>query len=253
MNGHLLQERRNFIERKLIEEGRIRVAELADYFDVSTETIRKDLIYLEKKGVAKKGYGGAVIANEIFEPSFIEKRGKFQTEKNNIAAQAIKHIADGMVVMMDSGSTVYAVAKQLKQKNDLSVFTNALKAAQVLDDYKIKTYVLGGEVRNNSNAIIGGWAIRAIGEIHADIAILGTSGFSGRNGPCVENFPECDVKRAMLKSADKIIVVGDSSKAAQTAMIEFEKWENIDVFITDSNIDDKVFDELSKKTRVIRT
>ena len=252
MNGHLLQERRDYIEKKLLAEGRIRVADLAKYFNVSSETIRKDLIYLEKKGVAKKGYGGAVIASEFHEPSFVEKTSKYQQEKNSIARETIKQLSDGMVIMMDAGSTVYTVARIMHEKKNVSVFTNSLKSAGILDDSKVKTYILGGEIRNNSNAIIGGWAIKSIGEINADIAILGTSGFNERSGPCVENFPEAEIKRAMIKSAKKIIVVGDSSKANENAMIEYTPWESVDIFITDKFLDDETFKVLSTKTKVIR-
>lgn len=251
MSGHLLQERRDYIEKKLLAEGKIRVAELAEYFDVSTETIRKDLIYLQEKGIARKGYGGAVIANEFFEPSFIEKSAKNQSEKNRIADKVMELIEDGMVIMMDAGSTVCAVAKAIGAKKEITVFTNALKAAQVLDDQKVTTYVLGGQVRNNSNAIIGGWAIRSIQEVHADVAILGTSGFGKRGGPCVENFPEADIKKAMMQSANKIIVVGDATKAQQHAMIEFATWGDVDYFITDQRIESDILETLQKKTHVL--
>ena len=203
MTNTLLEERRQFIEKKLLAEGKIRVAELSKLFNVSSETIRKDILYLEEKGIAKKGYGGAVVVNELLEPSFLEKHKKFQEEKTKIAKSALDYIADGMIVLLDAGSTVYTIAKMLALKKNLTVFTNSPKSAQVLDDYKIKTYLLGGEIRNNSNALVGGWAVRALSEINADIAVLGTSGFNGRQGPCVENFEEAEIKKAMISSANK--------------------------------------------------
>ncbi len=250
MNVTMIDERRSFIEKKLLAEGKIRVAELSKLFNVSSETIRKDIIYLEEKGIAKKGYGGAVVVNELLEPSFTEKHLKFQDEKSAIAKAALNYIADGMIVLLDAGSTVFTVANMLALKSNLTVFTNSPKSAQVLDDYKIKTYLVGGEIRNNSNALVGGWAIRAISEIKADIAILGTSGFAGREGPCVENFEEAEVKKAMINSANKVVIIGDSSKAKTHSMIEFAKWNDVCAFITDSGIDDELFEEISSKTKV---
>ena len=251
MSTRFPQERRDYIEKKLRSEGKIRVSELANLFEVSSETIRKDLKYLEDMGIAKKGYGGAVIANERLEPSFVEKTIKAREEKERIAKTAVNLVEDGSILLLDAGSTVYMVASMLGIKKDISVFTNAPKTAQILDDFKIKTYIVGGELRSNSNALVGGWAVRAISEIKADIAILGTSGFMGSEGPCVENFAEDEIKKAMIKSANRVIVVGDSSKAKLTTMIKFCDWEDVDVFVTDSSIPDYAKEDIGKKTELI--
>ncbi len=251
MNITLVDERRQFIEKKLLAEGKIKVAELSDFFNVSSETIRKDLLYLEEKGIAKKGYGGAVIANALIEPNINEKYTKFIDEKNEIAKKALEYISDGMILMLDAGSTIYTLAKMLALRNNITVFTNSPRAAQIVDDYKIETYLFGGRIRNNSSAIVGGWTLRAIEEIKADIAILGTSGFKDREGPCVENFEESEIKQAMIKSANKTIVLGDSSKAKTFSMIEYAKWDDIDVFVTDKNIDKDMKDKISDKVELV--
>lgn len=251
MASTLIDERRQFIEKKLLADGKIRVAEMSSLFNVSSETIRKDLLYLEEKGIAKKGYGGAVVVNELLEPSFAEKHEKFKDEKTRIAKAALDYITDGMIVLLDAGSTTFTLANMLALKKNLTVFTNSPKAGQVLDDYKIKTYLVGGEIRNNSNALVGGWAIRALSEINADIAILGTSGFNDRSGPCVENFEECEVKRAMIKSANKVVVMGDASKAQTYSMIEFAKWDDVDAFVTDSRLDDNMRKNIERKTELV--
>lgn len=251
VNTTLLEERRAYIEKKLLAEGKIRVAELAELFEVSSETIRKDLLYLEEKGVAKKGYGGAVVANELLEPSITEKYKKFTSQKNDIAKKALEMVSDGMIVFLDAGSTVYTFSKMLPIKNNLTVFTNSLGAAKVLDDYNIQTYIVGGKIRHNSNAIVGGTATKFISQIKADVAILGTSGFCGRKGPCVENFEESEIKKAMIESANKVVILGDSSKAKTNSMIEFARWDNIDAFITDKGIDKDILKKIRDKTEVI--
>ena len=251
MNSTMINERREFIEKKLLADGAIKIAEMSEMFNVSSETIRKDLLFLEEKGIAKKGYGGAVVANDLIEPSFHEKTAKFKEEKTKIAKAAMDFISDGMVMLLDAGSTVHTLAKLLPLKKNLTVFTNSPKSGQLLDDYNIKTYLVGGEIRNNSNALVGGWALHAISEIKADIAILGTSGFAGREGPCVENFEECEVKKAMIKSANKVIIIGDSSKAKTHSMIEFSKWRDVDAFITDANLDRQLYETIGTQTEVV--
>jgi len=250
MSLHLMQERRNYIEKRLVAQGSIKAAELCSFFDVSSETIRKDLLYFEQMGIAKKSYGGAVMLNVTYEPSFKEKSIKHLDEKIRIANNALAHIHSGMSIILDAGSTVFTLAKALAIKNDITVFTNGLKAAQVLDEYGIATHLLGGMVRHNSNSIVGSWALRNLAEIKVDIAILGTSGFRDRSGPCVENFPEAETKTAMIKSGNKVLVLGDSGKATTQSVIEFAKWEEIDEFITDSNIESAALEKIKNKTIV---
>ena len=250
MGDLLTQDRRDYIEKKLNTEGSVKASELAEFFSVTSETIRKDFIYLEQKGVAKKTYGGAVSSKTAYEPSFIEKSVKNLEEKNRIASKALERIENGMSLIIDGGSTAFALARLLAIKKDLTVFTVGLKAAQILDEYGITTYLLGGMIRHNSNTIVGGWALRNLAEIRVDIAVLGTSGFFDRQGPCVENFHEADLKRAMIQAGNRVIVLGDAEKAATQAVIEFAKWQEIDEFITDRRMDAQLLDTIRQSTTV---
>ena len=156
-----------------------------------------------------------------------------------------------MSLILDAGSTVFALAKALAIRHDITVFTNGLKAAQVLDEYGINTHLLGGKIRHNSNSIVGGWALRSLREIRVDLAVLGTSGFCNRSGPCVENFPEAELKREMIRSGNKVFVLGDSSKSVRQPVIEFAKWHEIDVLITDKGIGNDALEYIKKNTSVI--
>jgi DeoR/GlpR family transcriptional regulator of sugar metabolism len=248
--SHLMQERRSYIEKRLAAEGSIRVAELARLFDVSSETIRKDLIFLEGKGLAVKAYGGALGVGGTVEPSFTEKAVKHPDEKRRIAEEALRRVRTGMSLILDGGSTLFMFAQALAIKKDITVFTNGLRAAQLLDEYGITTYVLGGQVRHNSNSIVGSWAMRSLKEIRVDLAVLGTSGFKDRGGPCVENFSEAELKSAMIAAGNRTIVLGDSSKATTQAVIEFARWEEIGELITDKNIGNDVLENIKQKTAV---
>jgi len=245
-----MQERRNYIKKRLIADGSIKVSELSSFFDVSTETIRKDLKHLEKEGVAKKEYGGAVALSGGFEPSFKMKAVTHLEEKTRIANEALKRIESGMSLILDAGSTVFALAKALAIRRDITVFTNGFKAAQVLDEYGILTYVLGGKIRSKSGAIVGNWALRNLQEIKVDLAVLGTSGFEGRQGPCVEGFSEAAIKTAMIESAGRVIVLGDASKSKKQAIVEVAKWSEVDELITDSRIEKSVVDKIREQTAV---
>ena len=250
LSNHLVQERRDYIKKRLIADGSIKVSELSSFFDVSTETIRKDLICLERQGVAKKEYGGAVALREAFEPSFKLKAVTHLEEKTSIANEALGRIESGMSLILDAGSTVFTLAKALAIRKDITVFTNGFKAAQVLDEYGITTYVLGGRIRSNSNSIVGNWALRNLQEIKVDLVVLGVSGFAGRDGPCVEGFSEAAIKTAMIESGSRAIVLGDASKAKKQALVEFAKWKDVDELITDSRIEQDILDRIRQQTTV---
>jgi len=234
-----------------LTKGNINSLHIAEKYGVSSETIRKDLLYLEQQGIAKKGYGGAVIASEMRELSFARKVMEHQEQKTQIAKAAVDIVEDGSSLLLDSGSTVLCIAEQIALKKNVTVFTNSLKSAQCLSNYGVRVYLLGGEVRSTSNAVVGGWALEALREIRVDLAFMGTSGFCQRQGPCIENFNECDVKRAMIHSAVKTAVVADSSKAQSNALVQFARWEELDLLITNAGADPATLEALRKKIKVI--
>ena len=127
-------KRRNEISRMIITDGSIRVGEVAEKFGVSTETIRKDLIYLDKKGIIKKSHGGAVAASDFFEKPFSKRESENVESKKQIAMLALGLIGDNDVVILDSGSTVLELAKLITLKSGLTIITNSIGAANILAD-----------------------------------------------------------------------------------------------------------------------
>jgi DeoR family fructose operon transcriptional repressor len=111
-----------------------------------------------------------------------------------------------------------------------------MRIAQLLSDSGARVHMLGGTVRNTSNAVVGPWAVKALAEIKAGIAFLGTSGFLQRGGPCIENYDESEVKKAMIASAGRAVLLADAGKASGSAMIQFAAWSDFDLFITDKTM-----------------
>lgn len=240
MRTKITQQRRDELTSILMRDGHIDSAEQAARCGVSHETIRKDLLYLEELGLAKKAYGGATLTVEPAEQSFSQKDVENRELKRRIASAAIAHIADGDTILLDSGSTVCALARLLAMRQmDVTVFTNSLKAAQILSEAGVRSFTLGGQVRASSGAITGSWAVNQLAEIRVQKVFLGCSGHEDRPGPCVESFEEAQIKRAMLQCADVRILLCDSSKARKRAMVQFAAWEDLDLLITDDGMDDE--------------
>jgi DeoR/GlpR family transcriptional regulator of sugar metabolism len=251
MAGPSTEERRHFITQHLLLAKRISARDIAEKFGVSAETVRKDLIRLEKNGLARKSYGGAVVVNESLELGFVEKAARNPSEKAAIAQKAAGFVRDGAVVFLDAGSTVLEVAKQLVLKKGIAVFTNSLKAAQALSDARVRVCIVGGEIKPTSRAAVGGWALRQLSEIRADVAFLGASGFRGRNGPCIENLPESEIKKAMVANAYQSVLVADGSKANQDAMVEYAVWRDFRAVVTDATMPKETLRRIREHTEVV--
>ena len=251
MEQKLTRERCNEIAEALVRDGKVSAAELSEKYSVSTETIRKDLLWLEKRGVAEKSYGGATATPQALEKSFFEKATNNPREKARLAKAVAAMIPAGATVILDSGTTVLEVAKWLAARTDITFFTNSLQTAQLLVQKKRTVYMLGGLIRLSSHAATGVWATEMIAQLNADIAILGTSGFEGSSGPCVESMEECEVKRAMIRAAKTSLLVADSTKSRCRSTVRFAGWADISRLVTDRGIDPERLAELRQSVETI--
>lgn len=243
-------DRRQEISDLLLVKGKVKVGELARRFQVSTETIRKDLLELEAKGFLKKNKGSAEVLVETSASAYSRKSEKFIEVKKRIAREAAKLVPENGVIFMDAGSTSYQLARQLIMRKDIIVVTNFTPIAELMNANEIKVILIGGEIRQVSGAATGMLATYCIDHVHADIAFLGTSGFLDSDGPCVENFPEAEVKRRMMQNAGKTYVLADSSKAKTRAIVKYAKWNEVTGLITDDQMERETAESLGRELEI---
>ena len=137
------------------------------------------------------------------------------------------------------------MAELLPPDLDLTVLTNSLSTASVLATHPgVSLYVLGGRVRGQTGAAVGDWTIRALTDVVVDVAFIGTNGFSVARGLTTPDQSEALVKRAMVASARTVIVLSDSSKAGDAHLHRFAELGDIDILITDTDLDDDVAAEI---------
>ena len=244
-------DRRREISDLLLLKGKVKVGELARRFQVSTETIRKDLLELEAQGLIKKNKGSAEVLIETSASAYAMKSEKFIQAKKRIGREAARLVSPNNVIFMDVGSTSYQLARQLIMRKDIIVVTNFMPIAELMNANEIKVILIGGEIRPMSGAATGMLAASCIERIQADIAFLGTSGFLDANGPCVENLPEAEVKRKMMQNVRASYVLADSSKANARAIVKYAEWREITGLITDDGMDPAVIAALNKDVKVI--
>ena len=155
-------ERRDKIVQYVIRHGKARVGELAEMFQVSGETIRKDLNELHNRNILHKGHGIVLPASAYLENVYARKAERHQEAKHRIAAFAVSLIPSEAVVYLDASSTVACLAGLLAGQHDLTIITNSMSSAQALAGSDNQVMVTGGELRHKSYGYIGQWAERAV-------------------------------------------------------------------------------------------
>lgn len=225
------------ILRILQSEQRVSVADLAQRFEVSEVTIRKDLGLMEGRGLLLRTHGGAVLAEDS--PAvvgFKEKSNLYLAEKQQIARKALGLIRPGHNVLLDSGTTCLTLA-QLLRSLDVQVITNSLSSASVLAGSDTASMVvLGGTYRPVMSAIIGQSAVDQLRSYNADIAFLGASGATPEAGFSCQNLLEAQIKRAMIQQAATRVVLMDSSKFGVNKFASFAAFADIHYVITDDRL-----------------
>lgn len=231
----LTDERRQEILTVVQREGRALVIDLAKRFSTSTITIRKDLEFLQSRGLVQRTHGGAlpVRSNNIADPALQDKEKQHQREKLRIAAAAVRMVKEGQCVILDSGSTTTAIARALRDFRELTVITNAVNIAAELAGTSIDVILTGGTLRKNSFSLVGPQAEDTLREINADILFLGVDGFDTKVGLTTPNVLEARVNRGMAHAARKVVAVCDSSKFGRRSLAVIIPPDGIHELITD--------------------
>lgn len=230
-------QRQQMILDRLRMAGRIDVADITADIGVTNETIRKDLIELERQGLLRRVHGGAVPVGQLtYEPP-VSSRVEYQPEKRRIAAAALAHVPVGGAVLIDAGSTTAELADLLPDDRELTVYTNTLTiAVSLVHRPRITVMLLGGRVRPVTMAAVDDWAARALADINVDVAFLGANAISIDRGLTTPDAAEAATKRLMLHSAQRRILLADHSKLGRVALCKHADLADIDLFITDDGI-----------------
>jgi DeoR family fructose operon transcriptional repressor len=240
-------ERKAHIIRVLRAQGRIEAIEIADELGVTGETIRKDLIQLERQGLLRRVHGGAVGLESLsFEPA-VEARTELTSEKSRIAKAALAQLPEQGSVLIDAGSTTAKLVELFPGDRELTVYTNTLSlAVALLTRPKLTVMTLGGRLRSKTLAEVGSWTARALAEINVDVAFLGTNGISLSRGLTTPDPEEAAIKRLMLTSARYRVLLADHSKVGDIRGAKHGDLSDIDLLITDTGLSDEQLTQLEK-------
>ena len=234
-------ERRREILARLTVEGKVIVSELARDFEVTEETIRRDLERLDKEGLVSKTYGGAVSKqNTSLDLPYNVREGVNVIQKQKISDEIADMVHDGERIMLDSSSTALYVVKKLKNKKNLTIITNSVKILIELADKSDWTVLsTGGLLKNGALSLTGSSAEKMISTYHVDTAICSCKGIDTDMGVTDSNEKDSLIKRAMFASAERRILALDAEKFDKKSFVRVCGFRDIDVLVTDSEPSEK--------------
>lgn len=230
----LAAERRMLILEKLQEDKKVIVSELSAYFEVSEETIRRDLDKLEKEGFAIKSYGGATLNEHTTDMPFSVRNKKNMAGKQKVAQIIETLVADGEHIILDPSTTAVAIVKALKHKESLTIITNSIEV--LMEQPEVSSWEIistGGILREDYLALVGPRAMETIEAYNVDKVIVSCKGLSMEKGVTDANEMFSQVKQTMLRSAREKILAVDCTKFDVIGFSKICNIEDFDIIVTD--------------------
>jgi len=238
----LSEERHQIILNILENQGSLLVTDLVSQFDVSEMTIRRDLDVLERKGLLRRVHGGAVSdRGRSYEPPFLSRSTTHQEEKARIGKIAAELVRSGDSITLDVGTTTLEVARNLADKQNLTIITPCFQIASLLcENPAIRLILTGGILRHSELSMVGHLAERVFDEFYVDKLFLAAAGIDFESGLTEYNLEDTLVKQAMIRTAKQVILVTDASKFNRVAFTAIAPINVVDTVVTDKAINSSI-------------
>lgn len=246
----LAEERYQKIIDILNIENSVRVSNLVKIFNVSTETIRRDLEFLEKQGFLRRVYGGAVLTKlSTSKMGFVDREKEHMKEKKEIAEIAMKYVQEGQSLALDYGTTTLEVAKALKNNFEvLTILTNSLIIASEFSSMpKYNIIVSGGILKCEEISLFGEMAQNSISRFHVDTAFISATGISLKEGLTDYILEGIDIQKKMMDISDEVIVLASSNKFDCISLAKICDIDRVNLIITDSGLNKNIYEKYSKR------
>jgi len=243
-------QRRERIQEHLVIHQIVRTIDLCNLLETSEATVRRDLEWLEQKGVLERTHGGAILSQRvIFEQEYQQRAQHYPEEKRRIGEFAASLIEEGDIVFINSGTTATQVLQHIRRDSRITVFTNNVNAALDLGDPGFHYFLTGGEFQSRSNSLAGRFALDNLNLVFANKAILGVDGISLKHGCTVPTIMEAEVVRKMIeRTKGQVIVVADHSKWGAVSNFPVANIDEIDKLVTDDGFSQSAMDDLKDQS-----
>lgn len=244
-----ISERHEIILKKLKDTGKVNVQELSDELSVSEVTIRKDLRLLEDKNLLFRTHGGATLSNPYTSDRPVSEKAKIQAkEKELIAKKAVKLIGDNDSIILASGTTVSALAREIYSQDRLTVITSSLDVSLTLSGREnIEITQLGGQLRPSSNSVVGPYAEQFLNNITCGILFLGVDGVDLEYGLTTTNLMEASLNQKFIDISQYTVVLADHTKFGKRGFGRICTIDSIQHIITDAQTPQSIIKDLERK------
>ena len=232
---YMKDERYEQILQILDDEKYVSASALAKRLYVSLPTVRRDLAELQKRNLILRSHGGAKrVGDGVYQIPLDFRRATKQSEKKQLCREAAKLIKDNDTVFIDASTTLLPLAEEISHLKNVTVVTNGINLAVLLNKYNVRTYCTGGEVMDNSIAFAGGYAEEFVANFNFDIMFYSSYGVSAQ-GYAVDPFlPENHLRRAVMKHSKKTVLVCDGDKFNLSAPHNIMKISDLDYLVTNT-------------------
>lgn len=236
------EERHERILDLLLKHESIQVSNLSNLLEVSAVTIRKDLTELEKANKLYRSHGKAILIDPYINNRSVNEKAKLAAEEK----MAIGRVAASMInrddsIIIASGTSVHALARNIKPIHKLTVISASLQVSEILaGDEAIDIVQLGGSLRHSSNSVVGRYAEEILPNFCCSKLFLGVDGIDPEFGITTTDIREAELNRVMMHTAQKTIVLADSSKFRRRGFSKIANLEDVDVIITDKGITEAI-------------
>jgi len=228
-------ERLEIIKQMAINERNIYVSKLSEKLNVTEETIRRDFVKLEAQGILTRTHGGAILNYDKmseYKPFYNRLEINMDNEKY-IAEKTVEFIKEGFAIMADCSSTVLEALKLVRYRKDVTVLTNSISVLQELSQSELNIISTGGGVNPKSLSFQGSITQEIIKKYNVDIALVSCKGMDISKGILDTNEAEAEIKRTMIKQANKVILLVDNTKFDSSSLVKLFDYDDIDYIITD--------------------
>jgi DeoR family fructose operon transcriptional repressor len=246
-------ERQAQIMSRILEHGRVDVTELAEEFQVTGETIRRDLTELQTQRLVRRVHGGAVPwRGSMLVPRLEVREGHKVEEKRRIASAALAEVPDRGTLIIDSGSTALHLADLLHRDRDLTVVTNSIPIMRSLATTRRPEVIgLGGKLERRTMAFVDQTGVDMLRDIRVDVLFFGCDGLSPENGYMTPYREEVAIKQAMMAAARRVVMMFDHTKVRNDQLFRFADIDEVDIIYTDDEVDSSTVARIEEQGPVV--
>jgi len=245
------QERQSEIMLLLEKNERVSVPELSTHFQVSVDTIRRDLRKMELDGLLKRTHGGAILPRKPGVSTGYTVRKKLHPrEKDEIARLAASLVTDDDTLLLDGSTTAAAMVPELIKFKNLTVFTNSLSIGATISETQkqIKVFMIGGMVHSEHFTTISTECLTYIKKLYVDKVFVGSCSISSERGLSATIIEDAAIKKAMLSAGKQVVILADSSKFQHESLVQIAQLDPTHIIITDTGFNESLQEQFRKHT-----